>query len=110
MGAGRIDPALHSLPLRFVGAGLRPAARMTDVAENPLAVGLTVRRVPEPCAVTIFGASGDLTQRKLMPALYCLAVNRFLPDRFAIVGVARTEMSDDEFRARMREAVEQHGR
>jgi glucose-6-phosphate 1-dehydrogenase len=83
---------------------------MTDVAENPLAVGLTVRRVPEPCAVTIFGASGDLTQRKLMPALYCLAVNRFLPDRFGIVGVARTEMSDDEFRARMREAVEQHGR
>ena len=83
---------------------------MTDVAENPLAVGLTVRRVPEPCAVTIFGASGDLTQRKLMPALYCLAVNRFLPDRFGIVGVARTEMSDDEFRARMREAVEEHGR
>jgi glucose-6-phosphate 1-dehydrogenase len=83
---------------------------VTELAENPLAAGLTMRRVPEPCAVTIFGASGDLTQRKLMPALYCLASNRFLPERFSIVGVARTAMSDEEFRARMREAVEQHGR
>jgi len=86
------------------------AGAATDAGENPLALGLTMRRVPEPCAVTIFGASGDLTQRKLMPALYCLAFNRFLPDQIGIVGVARTPMSDEEFRARMREAVEEHGR
>ena len=83
---------------------------MTEVSENPLAVGLAVRRIPEPCAVAIFGASGDLTQRKLIPALYCLAFNRFLPEGFGIVGVGRTQMSDDEFRGRMREAIEQHGR
>src|SRR4029453_16688487 len=45
-----------------------------------------------------------------MPALYYLAVNRFLPEGFGIVGVARTQMSDHESRGRMREAVEQHGR
>ena len=65
-----------------VPSGPRARQAMTEVSENPLAVGLTMRRVPEPCAVTIFGASGDLTQRKLMPALYCLAFNRFLSDRF----------------------------
>jgi glucose-6-phosphate 1-dehydrogenase len=78
--------------------------------ENPLAAGLTSRRVPRPCAITIFGASGDLTQRKLLPALYALAYNRLLPEQFAIVGVARTQMSDEEWRSRMREAVETHAR
>ena len=79
-------------------------------AENPLLEGLTARRAPEPCAVAIYGASGDLTQRKLMPALYSLALRRLLPDRFAVVGVGRSASSDDEFRARMREGIEQHAR
>jgi glucose-6-phosphate 1-dehydrogenase len=79
---------------------------MTQVAEpNPLLEGIRARRPPEPCALTIFGASGDLTQRKLFPALYALAVRRFLPEHFAVVGVARTEMSAEEFRERMRQAV-----
>ncbi len=51
--------------------------------ENPLLEGLQLRRRPEPCVVVIFGASGDLAQRKLMPALYALAVRRLLPERFA---------------------------
>ena len=80
------------------------------VAENPLAEGLRMRRPPEPFALTIFGASGDLTQRKLMPALYALALRGLLPDHFAIVGVSRTPLTTEEFRARMREAVEEHGR
>ena len=63
--------------------------------ENPLAEGLALRRTPDPCALVIFGASGDLTHKKLMPALYALAVRRLLPPRFAIVGVARTEGDDD---------------
>jgi glucose-6-phosphate 1-dehydrogenase len=78
--------------------------------ENPLLEGLRVRRTPEPCALVIFGASGDLTRRKLFPALYSLAYRRLLPERFAVVGVARTEATDEEFRAQMREAVEGHAR
>jgi glucose-6-phosphate 1-dehydrogenase len=81
-----------------------------ETAENPLLEGLRMRRTPEPCALTIFGASGDLTQRKLFPALYALAVRRLLPERFGVVGVARTEMTLEEFRERMRRAVEEHGR
>jgi glucose-6-phosphate 1-dehydrogenase len=78
--------------------------------ENPLLEGLRARRPPEPCALTIFGASGDLTQRKLFPALYALAVRNLLPEHFAVVGVARSEMSTDEFRERMRQAVVEHCR
>jgi glucose-6-phosphate 1-dehydrogenase len=89
---------------------------MTELAENvqetanPLLAGLPTRRTPSPCAITIFGASGDLTARKLLPALYALAYNRLLPEQVAIVGAARTRMSDDEWRAAMREAVEKHSR
>jgi len=79
-------------------------------AENPLLEGLQRRRTPEPCALTIFGASGDLTRRKIFPALYALAVRRLLPDRFGVLGVARTEMPDEEFRSRMEEAIKEHGR
>ncbi|HET8893756.1 MAG TPA: glucose-6-phosphate dehydrogenase [Gaiellaceae bacterium] len=77
---------------------------------NPLAEGLVLRRTPDPCALVIFGASGDLTHKKLMPALYALAMRRLLPPRFAIVGVARTEEDDDGFRNDMKEAVQKHGR
>src|SRR5262245_40919910 len=78
--------------------------------ENPLMEGLQRRRIPEPCILTIFGASGDLTQRKLFPALYALAVRHLLPDRFAVVGVARSEMTTEQFQAKMKEAVQLHCR
>ena len=61
--------------------------------ENPLLEGLQLRRTPDPCALVIFGASGDLTRRKLFPALYSLAFRGLLPEQFGIVGVARTELS-----------------
>jgi glucose-6-phosphate 1-dehydrogenase len=77
---------------------------------NPLLEGLRLRRAPEPCALAIFGASGDLAQRKLLPALYSLAYRRLLPQRFAIVGVARTQHTTEEFRESIKEAVEEHGR
>jgi glucose-6-phosphate 1-dehydrogenase len=83
---------------------------VTEVAENPLLEGLRLARTPEPCILTIFGASGDLTRRKLFPALYSLAFRRLLPEKFGVVGAARSEMSDDEFRARMEEAVREFGR
>jgi len=78
--------------------------------ENPLLEGLQLRRTPDPCVVVIFGASGDLTKRKLFPALYSLALRRLLPEHFAVVGVARTEESDDDFRERMKAAVQEFGR
>jgi glucose-6-phosphate 1-dehydrogenase len=81
-----------------------------DQLENPLLEGLRLRRQPDPCALVIFGASGDLTHKKLLPALYSLAFRRLLPERFAVVGVARTEGDDDQFRADMKEAVQKHAR
>jgi glucose-6-phosphate 1-dehydrogenase len=78
--------------------------------ENPLADGLVLRRTPDPCALVIFGASGDLAHKKLMPALYALALRRLLPPRLAIVGVARTESDDDAYRGDMKQAVQQHAR
>ena len=62
---------------------------------NPLREGLFSEPVPDPCAVVIFGASGDLAHRKLVPALYQLALHHRLPAQFAVVGFARTAMSDD---------------
>lgn len=56
-----------------------------------------------PCIMVIFGAAGDLTKRKLIPALYNLKNSNCLSDNFAVIGVARAEMSDEEFRQRMRD-------
>src|SRR5919197_5446863 len=78
--------------------------------QNPLLEGLQLRRTPEPCVFVIFGASGDLTRRKLLPAIYSLAARRLLPERFAVLGVARTPESDAVFRDRMKEAVREFGR
>src|ERR1700754_3574794 len=80
-------------------AGHRPTAvRVSTLAENPLIAGL--ERLPaHPTALTIFGASGDLARRKLLPALYNLAHDGSLPGRFALVGIARGVMSDADFRA-----------
>jgi glucose-6-phosphate 1-dehydrogenase len=73
--------------------------------ENPLRAGIRLERTADPCCIVIFGASGDLTKRKLLPALYRLVQERLLPAEFAIIGLARTEMSTDEFRSRMKEAI-----
>jgi glucose-6-phosphate 1-dehydrogenase len=77
--------------------------------ENPLRAGQRLERMAEPCTVVIFGASGDLTKRKLLPALYNLAQDRLLPAEFAILGTARQAMTDEEFRTKMRESVAQYG-
>ena len=67
---------------------------------NPLHEGLDPARVAPPAVLVIFGASGDLTARKLMPALVRLALRGSLPGAFGVVGVARTEMDDEGFRQR----------
>lgn len=77
--------------------------------KNPLSEGLRVQRSAEPCIAVIFGASGDLTKRKLVPALYSLAQQNLLAPGFSIVGSARTPMTHEEFRTAMREAIVEFG-
>jgi glucose-6-phosphate 1-dehydrogenase len=64
----------------------------------------------QPCCMVIFGASGDLTHRMLLPALYNLALDGRLPARFAVIGFARTDWSQDEFREKARDSVAQYSR
>jgi glucose-6-phosphate 1-dehydrogenase len=80
---------------------------MTD---NPLAAGERVRAIPPPTAMVVFGGSGDLAHRKIVPALYNLELHRLLPQNFAFVGSSRSEYSDEEYRADMRKAVEEFSR
>jgi glucose-6-phosphate 1-dehydrogenase len=75
------------------------------VKENPLREGMRLERKTDPCVVVIFGASGDLARRKLLPALFRLVQERLVPAEFAVVGAARTQMTTEEFRLKMREAV-----
>src|SRR5690349_10107641 len=79
------------------------------LGENPLIEGL--ERLPVPATtLTIFGATGDLAHRKLLPALYNLAHEGALPERFNLIGISRREMPDDEFRDVMRSAIEKYSR
>ena len=61
----------------------------------------------DPCAMVIFGASGDLTRRKLIPALYNLAQNQLLSREFAVIGVARAPMSTEDYRKKVSEDIKQ---
>jgi glucose-6-phosphate 1-dehydrogenase len=86
------------------------AVETEQIEDNPLLEGLRMGRTPEPCALVIFGASGDLTKRKIFPALYALAYRRLLPEQFGVVGVARSEHTDEEFVEQMERAVREFGR
>jgi glucose-6-phosphate 1-dehydrogenase len=77
--------------------------------DNPLTEGLERLPVP-PTVLVIFGATGDLARRKLLPALYNLAHEGALPERFSLIGVSRSDMPDDEFRKTAREAITQFSR
>ncbi|MEN9210384.1 MAG: glucose-6-phosphate dehydrogenase, partial [Thermostichus sp. DG02_2_bins_29] len=80
---------------------------MVTLAENPLRVGLNQERVPEPCILVQFGASGDLAARKLIPAYYRLFVQRRLPLEFTLVGVARRDWTHEVYREKMRAALQE---
>ncbi len=69
-----------------------------------------MRRTPDPCAMTLFGVTGDLAHRKLLPALYNLSVERRLPGNFTLVGFARRPLSDDDFRAQAKASIEKYSR
>ncbi|HYO49117.1 MAG TPA: glucose-6-phosphate dehydrogenase [Chloroflexia bacterium] len=82
----------------------------SPIVDNPLREGLRMRRTAEPCAVVIFGVTGDLAHRKLLPALYNLMIERRLPVGFSLVGFARRPFSDEEFREQARESIEKYSR
>ena len=67
---------------------------------------LCIERVPKPCGIVIFGASGDLTQRKIVPALFELCARKLMPRHFFIVGCARSPLDDASFRGRCATAIE----
>src|SRR5690242_19709993 len=84
------------------------AASQTE--DNPLREGLSSRAVPQPCSIVIFGATGDLTHRKLLPALYNLAADGELPPAVTVIGFARRPKNDDDFRKEMEDSVKQFSR
>jgi len=77
---------------------------------NPLLEGLEEASRAEPCVIVIFGATGDLTHRKLIGAIYNLAVENLLPETFAVVGFARRVKDDQTFAGEMRTALDEHSR
>lgn len=79
-------------------------------APNPLREGLRIKQSLEPCAMIIFGATGDLTHRKLLPALYNLALEHPLPAGFSVVGFARRPYSNEQFREQALESINEFSR
>src|ERR1700736_510208 len=102
-----------SLGERQEGAALAHGRVAPGPAEegsvNPLTAGL--ERLPvAPTTLVIFGATGDLARRKLLPALYNLAHDGALPERFHLVGIARREKAHEEYRAECEQAIRQFSR
>src|SRR5580698_3754976 len=68
-----------------------------------------IGKIADPCVMVIFGAAGDLTRRKLIPALYNLAKSDLLSKEFAVVGVARSPLNDEEFRKKASTDIKEFG-
>jgi len=77
---------------------------------NPLRDGLRLERMAEPCTMVICGATGDLTERKLGPALYNTLLGGFLPPEFTVVGFARRDLSDEAFREHLLAGINEYSR
>jgi glucose-6-phosphate 1-dehydrogenase len=91
-------------------ADITTTARPDGQAANPLREGLAINRIADPCTIVFFGAGGDLTKRMLMPAMWNLRLEDILPSNYGIVGFSRTSYSNDEFRAQMKDAIDQFSR
>src|SRR5580692_2746064 len=85
------------------------AVTTTAPQENPLTAGLE-RQPVAPTTLVIFGATGDLARRKLLPALYNLAHDGALPERFHLVGMARREKEHEDYREDCEQAIRQFSR
>jgi glucose-6-phosphate 1-dehydrogenase len=89
---------------------MSPHGSGAAVMENPLATGLGQYRNAEPAVIVIFGATGDLSRRKLLPALYTLFHNRMLPAGFTLMGAALDDLSEDAFREMAAATIREHAR
>ena len=87
-----------------------PRTNGSATASNPLRAGLDTNRIADPCNIVFFGASGDLTKRMLIPAMYNLRLGDVLPTNYGIVGFSRSEKSDDDFRGEMKTAIDTFSR
>jgi glucose-6-phosphate 1-dehydrogenase len=82
----------------------------TAISSNPLRAGMRSARTIEPAVLVIFGATGDLTHRKLLPAVYNLALEQPIPPQFTVVGAARRPFTNEQFRQQALESINKHSR
>jgi len=106
------SPRLKDAPktMREVRLARGGKKRPQKVEENPLREGLRLERVPDPSTLVLFGATGDLAHRKVVPALYQLWRTNLLPHEFVVLAVGRREYDDDTLRAEFRESLEKFSR
>src|SRR5438067_6612013 len=78
---------------------------LVSLRPSPSSQPIVARDRADPCTMVIFGAAGDLSRRKLLPAIYQLMKEHLVDDGYAVLGVGREEMTDDDFRALMRKAL-----
>jgi glucose-6-phosphate 1-dehydrogenase len=103
-----VDPPLTARELRLARAEKkRPPPRTTG---NPLREGLRLERMPDPAVFVLFGATGDLAHRKVVPALFQLWRTSLLPHEFAIVAIGRRPFTDEAFRAELRASLDRFSR
>ncbi len=95
--------------MREAAAAARRRSRQ-EMDVNPLRQGLRLERVPDPCAFVLFGATGDLAHRKVIPAIYQLWRTNLLPAEFSLVAVARRPYTSEAFAAEVRASVEKYSR
>ena len=94
--------------LRLARAGKKVTPKRSKA--NPLRSGLRIERVPDPNILVLFGATGDLAHRKVVPALYHLWVSDLLPEKFALVCFGRRDATDSSMRTDLRASLERHAR
>ena len=94
--------------LRLAKQGKRKAAAKTD--DNPLREGLRLERVPDPSCLVLFGATGDLAHRKVIPALYQLWRTNLLPHDFVVLAIGRRPYDDETLRDELRTSLEKYSR
>src|SRR5512140_616797 len=96
--------------LREATAATQARKRHDEEPVNPLREGLRLERVPDPAAFVLFGATGDLAHRKVIPAIYQLWRTNLLPSEFTLVAVARREYTDESFAQEVRSSLEKYSR
>jgi len=102
------DAPVTMKDMRLARSGKRPSRAKR--VENVLREGLRLERVPDPSIVVLFGATGDLAHRKVIPALYHLWRTNLLPHEFLLVAIGRRPFTDETFRAEIHKALEQYSR